>query len=71
MRYEKKVTIKTKVCDRCGDEFEYDVDDVLEEHDCLERFPDMYIKSIHCPYCNERNILEIHNTKELISGDRS
>ena len=71
MTYVKKIVIKQKVCDRCGDEFEYQADNALEERDFTEAFPDLTCLTIHCPYCNYRNVLRPVKTAYLKSAGKS
>ena len=54
-----KYTIYKKVCDHCGGEFTFNGDTVLHEDDATEAFEDIYVDSIRCPLCWERNILEV------------
>jgi len=53
-RIIKEGTLKeqTKVCQKCGCEFGYDVRDVWKESDCMPYNPDVFF--VDCPYCHER-----------------
>ena len=63
---EKPKTHKT-VCVKCGEDIRFNSDDILTEKDVTLAFPDMYTKSVRCPHCKEKNILEHKNTNNKVT----
>ena len=46
------------VCDKCGLRFKFESGDVLTTGDVFETFPKTYVKSVGCPRCGSRNVIE-------------
>lgn len=56
----KIVKVYKKTCEHCGEEFNFREDHILHLPDTTDAFKDrdIYINSIICPICWQRNILE-------------
>lgn len=55
---EQKPKTHRVVCCACGEVIEFNSDDILKQWDETRAFKGFYTKSVRCPYCNERNIIE-------------
>ena len=53
----KIIKVYKKVCDHCGEEFNFREDHILHMGDATEAFKNIYVDSIICPNCWHRNIL--------------
>lgn len=63
MQKEPKPKTHKTICVKCGEQIEFNSDDILRTGDISGAFPKIYSKNVFCPYCHERNILE-HSNKD-------
>ena len=56
-----------KICDKCHAEIVFSKDDILCEVDVTGAFPDIYVKSVRCPHCHTKNILEYKNIDNKVT----
>lgn len=57
------------ICAKCSAEIDFNKDDVLTEWDASGAYPNIYAKSLRCPYCNERNIFEYRDIEGKVHKD--
>lgn len=55
--YDRIINVYKKVCDKCGQEFNFREDHILHMGDWSEAFQGIWVESILCPNCHHRNIL--------------
>ena len=53
-----KILDRKMICPSCGEQVEFNKDDILTENDWLDA-TDIAVKSLRCPYCYTRNIISV------------